>query len=557
MLSEDLFAGVCMRHWLKFLVLTMIIAWCGTWVQATTFSTSISGSDTIEIGSEITLTFAFDVDASISQMTAKLNFDSDLLDVVSPFETLNGLEVTVSESNEITVKSSSGVSGAVSFMRVTFRAKDGFDLDSVTTVSISDVSGVLVESMESVSGSGSSRQITVVAPKSANNYLSDLYTNAGDIGFSRNTFEYSLIVENEVSRIRVVAKAEDVNAQVKEDVTYNLAVYNNVFNIVVTAQNGEKRTYKITVIRKDALGNVALLSSNAELKSLAVEGYPFDFSPSIVEYRMTVGNIVDNVLVYAVASDPKSSVIIDNVPLLQLGENRIQITVVALSGQSRIYTLFVTRSLQAPVSKLEDLGNIVYLTTASVLPVIIEDSYWLSVEVLDKVRRAAKTLDIQKLDNQGRLLYRWTIDGRSLSSGMSIHTGISTDSDHRAKLTELLNSSRFKTIRLLHQGNLPIGTIVRVYIGELFEDLTSLNLYRYDVDNQRLDPNSQMLRVDEGYVEFEVLLAGEYVVSDVEIEVEPPLDLVLLIALAVIAIIIIILGWLLFSRRSQKSYGSH
>jgi hypothetical protein len=546
-----------MRHWLKFLVLTMIIAWCGTWVQATTFSTSISGSDTIEIGSEITLTFAFDVDASISQMTAKLNFDSDLLDVVSPFETLNGLEVTVSESNEITVKSSSGVSGAVSFMRVTFRAKDGFDLDSVTTVSISDVSGVLVESMESVSGSGSSRQITAVAPKSANNYLSDLYTNAGDIGFSRNTFEYSLIVENEVSRIRVVAKAEDVNAQVKEDVTYNLAVYNNVFNIVVTAQNGEKRTYKITVIRKDALGNVALLSSNAELKSLAVEGYPFDFSPSIVEYRLTVGNIVDNVLVYAVASDPKSSVIIDNVPLLQLGENRIQITVVALSGQSRIYTLFVTRSLQAPVSKLEDLGNIVYLTTASVLPVIIEDSYWLSVEVLDKVRRAAKTLDIQKLDNQGRLLYRWTIDGRSLSSGMSIHTGISTDSDHRAKLTELLNSSRFKTIRLLHQGNLPIGTIVRVYIGELFEDMTSLNLYRYDVDNQRLDPNSQMLRVDEGYVEFEVLLAGEYVVSDVKIEVEPPLDLVLLIALAVIAIIIIILGWLLFSRRSQKSYGSH
>jgi hypothetical protein len=440
---------------------------------------------------------------------------------------------------------------------MTFRAKDGFDLNSATTVSISDVSGVLAESMESVYGSGSSRQITAVAPKSANNYLSDLYTNAGDIGFSRNTFEYSLIVENEVSRIRIVAKAEDVNAQVKEDVTYNLAVYNNVFNIVVTAQNGEKRTYKITVIRKDAMGNVALLSSNAELKSLAVEGYPFDFSPSIVEYRLTVGNIVDNVLVYAVASDPKSSVIIDNVPLLQLGENRIQITVVALNGQSRIYTLFVTRSLQAPVSKLEDLGDIVYLTTASVLPVIIEDSYWLSVEVLDKVRRAAKTLDIQKLDKQGRLLYRWTIDGRSLSSGMSIHTGISTDSQHRVKLTELLNSSRFKTIRLLHQGDLPIGTIVRVYIGELFEDMTSLYLYRYDVENQILDPNSQMLRVDEGYVEFEVLLAGEYVVSDVEIEVKPPLDLVLLIALAVIALIIIILIWLLFSRRSQKSYGSH
>jgi len=546
-----------MRHWLKFLVLTFIVSLSGTFILAATLITSVSGENMIEVGGEITLTFSFDVDEDISQMMATLDFDEDLLEVVGNPVALNGLDVLVSDNFEITVNAPSGVSGAVSFMQMRFRAKETFKLDSSSEVSLRDVSGKLVDSLQSVSGSGSSRQITVVPPKSNNNFLADLYTNAGDIGFSRNTFEYSLTVENGVSRIRIVAKAEGINAQVKEDATYNLSVYSNVFNIVVTAENGEKRTYKINVIRKDALGNTVLLSSNVQLKSLAVEGYPFDFSPSVVEYRLTVGNIVDNVLVFAQAADPLSSVIIDNVPLLRLGENRIQITVVALNGQSKIYTLFVTRSLEAPITKLEDLGDIVYLTTASVIPVIIEDSYWLTSEVLDKVRRAAKTLNLQKLDEQGRLLYQWMIDGRSLSAGVSIHTGILTDTEHEDAISELLGSTRFKTIRFIHEGELPIGTIVRVYIGELFADMTSLNLYRYDPDTQRLELNSQSLRIDDGYVEFEVLLAGEYVVSDVEIVADQPLDFILLGALMVIALIICILIWLLFYQHSQRIKGSH
>ena len=549
--------GVCMRHWLKFLVFTIIVSLSGTFVLANTLTASISGESSVEAGGEITLTFSFEVDEDISQMKATLDFDSDMLEVVGIPTALNGLDVLVSENFEITVNAPSGVSGAVSFMQMTFRAKETFKLDTSAEVSLRDVSGILLDSQQTVSGSGSNRQITAVPLKSDNNFLADLYTNAGDIGFSRNTFEYSLIVENEVSRIRIVAKAEDISAQVKEDATYNLSVYSNVFNIVVTAQNGEKRTYKINVIRKDALGNTMLLSSNAQLKSLAVEGYPFDFSPSVVEYRLTVGNIVDNVLVFAEAADPLSSVIIDNVPLLRLGENRIQITVVALNGQSKIYTLFVTRSLEAPITKLEDLGDIVYLTTASVIPVIIEDSYWLTPEVLDKVRRAAKTLDLQKLDEQGSLLYRWMIDGRSLAAGVSIHTGILTDTRHEDGISELLGSSRFKIIRFMHEGELPMGTIVRVYIGELFADMASLYLYRYDPDTQGLELNSQSLRVDDGYVEFEVLLAGEYVVSDVEIVADQPLDFFLLGALVAIALIICILIWLLFYQHSLRIKGSH
>jgi hypothetical protein len=544
--------GVSMRHWAKFLILITIFYLSGTSISATSLSTSISGSSSVETGSEITLTFFLDIEEPVKQLDAKLNIDLDLLEIVGSPVALNGLSVLINENNEITVSSANGVSGSVSFMRMTFKATETFSLDSQTSVSLSGVSGILFDSEESVSGSGSTKLITAISPKSDNNYLSSLFTNAGSIGFKRNTFEYSLVVEHDISRIRIVAKAEDEKATVKEDAMYDLSVYRNMLNIVVMAENGARRTYTINVIRKDAFGHTSRKSSNSELKSLAIEGYEIEFSPLINEYRLTVGNIVDNVLVYAEAADPKSSVIIDNLSLLKLGENRVQVTVIAENGQSRIYTIFVTRSLEAPTVKLQDLGDIVYLTTATTIPVIIEDYYLLSGEVLDKVRRAAKILDIQKLNDQGQLLYRWTIDGRSITTDTSIDFSVRLDSIHSYEIGELLNSSNFRTISFSHQREFPVGTIVSVYIGNMFPHNATLNLYRYDNETQSLELCSQLLKVDSGYVEFEVLLAGDYVVTDEEIEKKHPLDTVLIVALVIIALIIFALFWLLYSRNKTN-----
>ena len=147
------------------------------------------------------------------------------------------------------------------------------------------------------------------------------------------------------------------------------------------------------------------------------------------------------------------------------------------------------------------------------------------------------------------LLYRWTIDGRSLSAGTSIDLNIRFDSDNKEKIDKLLSSSSFQTIGFSHQGELPVGTIMQVFIGDKYANMTSLNLYRYDTETDTLELNSQSLRVDDGYVEFEVLVAGEYVVSDVEIVEKHPLDLVLVMALVMIVLILGALIWLLLSRR--------
>ncbi len=536
-----------MRHGMKFLIGIIILASTMIYGLAADLTTAISGSASVEVGREITLTFSFEVEQPVSQFKAKLVYDADLLEISGAPVALGGLNVLV-DVNDITVSSDSSLSGSISFMRVTFKAREAFLADVSTVVSLINISAVDAQSSASVSGLSSSKTITAIPLKSDNNYLKNMYTNAGTIGFNRNTFEYSLTVDHEINRIRIVAIKEDPNASVKEDAMYDLKVYRNVINIVVTSENGAKRTYTIVVMRKDALGNTSLLSSNTELKSLSIEGYPLQFSPLITEYRLTVENIVDNVLILAQAADDRSSVIIDNVSLLQLGENRIQVTVVAPNGQSRMYTVFVTRSLDAPVTDLEDLGDIVYLTTATTIPVIMKDSYWLTAEVLDKVRRAGKILEIQKLDDQGRLLYGWTIDGRSLTAGTSLYLRLRQDISHIKNLNELLDGGRYRTISFLHEGNIPVGTVVKVYIGTVFPQMSTLNLYQVIDKTQSLQLNSQSLRVVDGFVEFEVLSGGEYVLSDSVIKQERSVDMVLVVALVLLFGITFVLIYLLVGR---------
>ena len=538
-----------MRNGLKYLIAVSIL-WCSMIIaQAASISTSIAGGDTIEAGGEITLTFSFVTDEPIRQLDAKLNFDSDLLEIVGEHLPLNGLNVTLSDSGDVTVTSAAAMDGSVSFMQVTLRAKEAFEIGDSASISLSEVSVILVQSENIISGTSAGKTITAAAPKSDNNYLKNLYTNSGSIDFDRNTFQYALTVDHTVDRIRIVAIKEDPDATVKEDAMYDLRVYQNVINVVVTAQNGSRRTYTINVIRRDSFGNTSLLSSNTELKSLSVEGYSLAFSPSVLEYRLTVGNIVDNVLVLAQAADDRSSVIIDNVSLLQLGENRIQVTVVAPNGQSRIYTIFVVRSLEAPQVTLTELEDIIYQTTATVIPVILEDDYILSAEVLDKVRKASKILDIQKQDDQGKLLYRWTIDGRSLTAKNDLDLRLRLNYSQLRNLDDLFGESRYWNVYLVHQGEIPVGTIVKVYIGGIFPDLSTLNLYHSDPAADTLILNSQSVRMDGGYVEFEVLSGGEYILSDALIRQDHPLDMVLIGALIVIFMLIVALSALLFSRR--------
>ncbi|SHJ21708.1 dockerin type I domain-containing protein [Parasporobacterium paucivorans] len=70
--------------------------------------------------------------------------------------------------------------------------------------------------------------------------------------FSKFTTSYDLVVENTVSSMDINAAAVDSSARISGTGSKSLNVGANVFQINVTAGNGEVRTYTITIVRQSA-----------------------------------------------------------------------------------------------------------------------------------------------------------------------------------------------------------------------------------------------------------------------------------------------------------------
>lgn len=94
-----------------------------------------------------------------------------------------------------------------------------------------------------------------ITPKvySSNNYLSSLSVEGYTITpeFDKEVLEYSLEVENGVSSVKVNAQAENSNATIKGTGDISVSEGNNNIEIIVTAENGNTRTYKLNVVVKE------------------------------------------------------------------------------------------------------------------------------------------------------------------------------------------------------------------------------------------------------------------------------------------------------------------
>lgn len=114
----------------------------------------------------------------------------------------------------------------------------------------------------------------------------------------------------------------------------------NEFNIIVTAPNGQKKTYNININRKDNRSN------NNNLSSLNVNGWVLEprFSSNKIEYSLDVPYSVNNLEVSAKAEDKNAKIAIVGQNDLVAEETRdVKIHVTAENGSIKTYTIHVTR----------------------------------------------------------------------------------------------------------------------------------------------------------------------------------------------------------------------
>lgn len=195
---------------------------------------------TVTVGSNVTISVR--VSGQVAIGTVKVTFDPEYLQYVSGdlgYGSCNGNVIVMDKENM--------GSGNLSFS-MTFKAlKVGKTTIDNYENSIVDSNGDFLDVTPGWS------TVTINAPYTAsgNNNLSSLSISPGTLspGFSAGTTSYSASVSNSTTSVAVSATAADGKARVAVWGNTGLDVGNNTVTVQVTAENGSKKTYTITVNR--------------------------------------------------------------------------------------------------------------------------------------------------------------------------------------------------------------------------------------------------------------------------------------------------------------------
>ncbi len=177
-----------------------------------------------------------------------------------------------------------------------------------------------------------------------NNDLASLEVKGYTIDFDKDRTNYTVIVENEVEKVEVVAKAEEESANVKVEGNENLEDGNNAVTVTVTGKDNTTKTYTINVIRK-ASGeeNPDTLTSNVYLEELTIKGYKISFNQKVDYYDLKIADDVKTLEITAKPSDDQASVEIKGNKDLK-NKSKIEIIVKAHDGNQKVYTIAIQKN---------------------------------------------------------------------------------------------------------------------------------------------------------------------------------------------------------------------
>lgn len=173
--------------------------------------------------------------------------------------------------------------------------------------------------------------INKIDDRDKNNNLKDLKVSDGFLEFNNSLTNYEMKVSNEVRSINIEAITESEKAKVTIDGPKILIVGENIYNINVTAENTDTKTYVLKVIRSEST-----LSNNSNVKDIIISNYIFNFDPNTKQYDLTIKEKKLNINV--ILEDEKAKYNILGNELLKNGST-IKIMSFAEDGSHTDYTI--------------------------------------------------------------------------------------------------------------------------------------------------------------------------------------------------------------------------
>lgn len=382
-----------MKKYLFSLIATfaLLISFLPNANAAGSVSASFGGSSSVTKGSNISLSINISSvsgssDGKMYAFGGYVTYDSSVLQYVS-----------FSGSSGWTGSTGTASSGRIKIATVDYSMSHGVSSGSVgtitfkalatgsTTVSMNTIEATDKSKNLDVSFSGKSVTVNEPAPVKSNDSKLKSLSLAGyslSPSFSSGTKSYTVSVPSDTNSVSISATANHSKATVSGTGTVNLTSDSTTANIVVTAEDGSKSTYSVTINRAKKSeptpkGDTEVKkSSNSLLKSLNVSGYTLhpSFASGTKAYTMSVGNGITGLNVTAIPYDSKAKVSISGNRNWKVGKNTIKITVTAEDGSKSVYKVTVTRAKKNSKVKSSDKNvDLRILSSHSISPSFTND----------------------------------------------------------------------------------------------------------------------------------------------------------------------------------------
>lgn len=228
-------------------------------VNAASANVSISAPSSVYVGDSVTVSVKISSGSSLGSWQYNVSYDDSILSgssqaqMVAAYADNSG---KTSTSNTWTFKAKKAGSVTFSIPSIIVYA---FDDDSEMSIGGSTSFTIKVKEPNNVSGGGSNNNGGGNTTKpstgykySENNNLSSLNVEGFEFEFDKNKTDYSITVPNDTKSVKIGATAEDGKARVNGIGDFEVKEGDNLIEVVVTAENGDKKTYNLNIVVEEA-----------------------------------------------------------------------------------------------------------------------------------------------------------------------------------------------------------------------------------------------------------------------------------------------------------------
>jgi len=149
--------------------------------------------------------------------------------------------------------------------------------------------------------------------------------------------------------------------------------------------------------------------------------------------------------------------------------------------------------------------------------VVTDKATTLDSSVFSEIVGKDKTIKVDIVDTENKIIYSWSFDGKTISSSkltadtiLDLSISFDIDKDKQQAVEKLTNNKNAFYLSFTQHGELPGPATMMAYVGNVFADGTSLSLNFYNEETNKIELINEGLIVTNGYVEYTITHCSTY-----------------------------------------------